>query len=132
MPSITTQEQLDAVYKILSPNCVPQYLLNRYFPEADYGDDTKWVDLHNKLIMNLLKLPRDGELLYQNSKPITTHSQQFYGTTSLWWLIIACSDYVHPHCIPTNSTIKVPVLNIINSYLSKDINTGLSGKIITF
>lgn len=129
--TINNEDQLNAAYRLLSPNFTPQYLINKYFPEADYGNEHKWVDLHSNLVMNLLKLPREGELIYHNAKPVTTHSQIYYNTVSLWWLIVACSDYVHPHCIPTNTLIKVPVLNVISSYLSKDVNVGLSGKIIT-
>lgn len=128
--AILTKQQLEEVYSILSPNYSSQYLLEQYFPVADYGDENKWVDIHNKLIMNLLKLPRQGSLLYNNAKPVTTHSYSYYGTVSLWWLIIYCSDYVHPHCIPNNTIIKVPLLNVVSSYLSNDVDTGLSGKTI--
>lgn len=127
--TILNQEQLENVYQIISPNCNPKFLLEKFFPEAEFGDIDKWVDVHSKAVNGILALSRDDSIIYNNSKPITTHSQEKYGTVSLWWLIVFCSNYLHPHCIPTGEQIAIPSLVTINSYLTV-ANTGLSGKTI--
>jgi len=124
------QTRQDNIYKLLSSNVAVKFLIEEFFPEADYGNENIWIDVHDKKVMSLLKLPRNGLLTYNNSKSLTTHSNEAYGTTTLWWLIVMCSDYLHPHEIPTGTLIALPVLSDIQSAF-KEIYTGLRNQVVT-
>ena len=122
----------DNIYRFLSTAFSSKALLENFFPEAIYGDDTKWIDLFSPQFDKLMKLPRTTTFIYNNSVPITTHSAKQYRTTSFWWLLVACSEHIHPHQIPTNTVIAIPSLNdILSSLTTEEVYKGLRGKVVT-
>jgi len=66
-----------------------------------------WINPCSPKFIKLLKLPRVISVTYRNT-PITSMSQRIYGTTSLWYLIVACSGYLHQHEIPNGENILLP------------------------
>src|ERR1051325_8441577 len=103
----TDEARQQALYEMFSTNIGFKYLIEQFFGEISDANG-KWIDIHDKRVMKILSLPRNGIIIYNNSIPVTTHSSKAYGTTSLWWLIVACSDYTHGHEIPTNTEIRIP------------------------
>lgn len=125
------EETQKIYYKLLSTQSTFNYLIQQYFDIADFDEDQQWINIHSPKVMSLLRLPRTLPATFNNSIPVTTQSNKLYGTTSLWWLIIMCSDYVHPSCIPTGTIIMLPTAEQIQSQLVEETYNGLRGQIVT-
>jgi hypothetical protein len=116
-----------AVYTSIATYTAPDVLLQNLL-EGNSGLITPF----GKKFTSILQLPRPIRVEYSNSKPVTTLSFEIWGTTALWPVIVACSDYIHPHEIPTGEVFYVPDVNGIISIIKSDSKESLSGKVITF
>ena len=123
-------ESLKQIYPRLSSNVTTKFLISEFFETIEYEEGEYWLNIHDKRVNTLLKLPRTGNLLYDTSLPVTTNCYNYYSTTSLWWLVVACSDYTHPREIPAQTIIPVPDLQLIQSTF-ETAYTGLRNKVIT-
>lgn len=69
----------------------------------------KWIDPLTPDFLRFLRAPYATKLhSYDGSLPITTLSYRYYGTTSLWYLILYANGYMHPHEIPSGAALKIP------------------------
>jgi len=116
-------------YPIISSQVSTKFLIAQFFEALEYENDQYWLNIHDKRVEALIGLPRLGRLQYDTSMPVTTNCFDFYGTTSLWWLVVLCSEYTHPHEIPTGTTINLPTLTTIQSNFEKAL-TGLRNKVV--
>ena len=66
-----------------------------------------WINPCDPKFIKMLKLPRPIEYFY-TGEAITSISHRVYSTTSLRYLVMACSGYLHPHEIPRNVSIQLP------------------------
>lgn len=121
----------EALYRVLSTNSNPQFLLEKLIPKLEYADGSVWIDPMHPQFERFLSLPRLNQFEYNSSMPITTQSFQIYGTTSLWWLILCCSEAVHPHCIPNKAVILVPTAQAIVAQIKKSMDRGIVGSVVT-
>lgn len=69
-----------------------------------------WVDPLDPAIVNILStLSASAQLYtYTAGKAITSVSQELYGTTSAWWIILYLNGYMHPDEISDGAVLKVP------------------------
>lgn len=89
-----------------------------------------WVDaLHPN--MNFKFKKQDYKLVtYRRSIPLTTMSQEVYGTTSLWWLILRVNGVMHPDELNDGERLKVPSLDAIKSKVLPAIESK-KGSVVT-
>ena len=84
---------------------------------TNYGED--WVDpLTPRMLSILEQLKKDCvQYAYVDGRPLTTISQELYGTTSAWWVILYINGYMHPDEISSGASLKVPSPEIIQLFL---------------
>ena len=120
---------LKDIYPYISTRVDTKFLISELFESLEYAEGEYWLNIHDKRVETLLKLPRSVNITYTGDKNVTTLSYETYGTTSLWWLIVTCSGYTHAHEIPYNTDISVPEFLVIQSTFEK-VYTGLRNKVI--
>ena len=125
MPKLTEFQK--TIYPNIASSSVPDLLLSEFLATEDYQ-----ISPFSKKFQKLLELPRPLRLEYLTLTPVTTYSYQIWGTSSLWYLIVACSDYNHPHEIPSKTLIYVPTLQSILGVIKTESSNSLAGKVITF
>lgn len=128
---MTEQNQtLEVSYQFFSTNSHSSFRFSELLATYIGEDDKAWVDPLDPDFMNLLKLPRTIRFEY-SGKPLTTVSQNVYGNSSLWFLILCCTPYYHPHQIPRGEIISVPSVDVLLAYFKNTAeNKGDQGKII--
>ena len=73
------------------------------------------IDLLNPKIVKLFDyITNYNTHVYQAHEKIVTLSYNYYGTTSLWWLIILASGQIHPYEIQPGTTLLLPFLNQVS------------------
>ena len=79
----------------------------------------KWVDPLDPTITNLIDtLSKDLEQIkYIVGTPMTTISNQLYGYTSAWWIILYINGYMHSDEISDGAILKVPTAIAMNNVL---------------
>lgn len=126
-----SNEDTETTYQYFSTLRHPSFTLEKMLGSEVGEDGEVWIDPFNPNIMEMLSLPRTVRINYDGSTPVTTISKRIYGNTSLWFLIVACSDYLHPHQIPKGHIIMVPSGDAVVSYLKDTTeNKGNQGKVI--
>jgi hypothetical protein len=127
---MTREEEIEAQFRFLSTQTNKNFrfesLLSSYVTK--FG---MWVDPCHPKVMKMLEAPRTQIIIYDNAYPITSYSVDMYGTSNLWHLIVSCSGFLHPHCIPRGHTFKVPTYQTIVNVM-KEKQESLRGKVIEF
>lgn len=88
-----------------------------------------WVNPCDVKFVKLLKLPRPIEYVHFGDA-LTAVSGMYYRTTSLWYLVLACSGYLHPHQIPRNTTIHLPTRVSVMTALEEQPKSNVGKTII--
>lgn len=124
-------EDLENAYQFFSTFRHPDFTLEKMLGSEIGEDGEGWIDPFHPNITAILSLPRTIRIEYDGSTPLTTVSKNTYGNTSLWFLIQACSDYLHPHQIPKGAIILIPSSDAVVSYLKQTTEIkGNQGKVI--
>lgn len=78
-----------------------------YEPESKYNKD--WIDPLSSPMRRILKLNKAQmqRVIYAGT-PISTLSQQVYGTVSLWYVILMINGYCHPQEVERGATLYLP------------------------
>jgi hypothetical protein len=115
-------------------NTVPNKLqktLDLYNEPEDSKILRSWVDALNPN-MNLKFQVGDYRMVtYKRSYPLTTMSNEWYSTTSLWWLILRVNGIMHPDELEEGVTLKIPTLEAIKRTLNPTIKVSKKGKVVT-
>lgn len=88
-----------------------------------------WINPCDPKFIKLLKLPRSIEYIHFGDS-LTSVSGMYYKTTSLWYLVLACSGYLHPHQIPRNTSIFLPTRMNVLTALEEQPETNVGKTII--
>lgn len=91
--------------------------------------DAGWTNPCDPKFITLLKLPRVVEYTYRGES-ITYASYKVFRTTSLWFLVVACSGYLHPHQIPRNAIINLPSVQSILTAIQAKVESNVGKTII--
>jgi hypothetical protein len=93
----------------------------------------KWVDPLTLSMTNLLDLAKNSTpYAYTGKDKITTISYMFYGTTSMWAILLYVNGYMHPDEIPSGAVLNIPAKTDIQAILLTSTKTESSyGKIFT-
>lgn len=70
-------------------------------------------------IMNIQ--PANDDTVIQTTTPerMDKLAQEFYGDSSLWWLIASLNSIKGTYVIPSNTIIRIPKRERINSYIEQ-------------
>lgn len=110
-----TQEDLSAVSTFAVKGLLRAENMGTF--TTTLGD--QWVDPLDPTITNILTtLKSDTQLYtYTAGMAITTVSQELYGTTSAWWIILYLNGYAHPDEISDGASLQVPSVLAIQTLL---------------
>lgn len=123
--------ELEPVYRVLSSHSHPDFRLGSLAQSYTGADGQSWIDPMSPNLVKLLNLPRTDRYVYAKRKPLTTVSFEVYGNTSLWFLILSCTDYIHPHQIPIGEVILLPSVTAVGALLKETTDKkGLQGKLV--
>lgn len=131
-PAISNEvkEATENFIAFLSSKSYPDFRLDNVFDiYMDYLTNDYWIDPASPKFVQFLKLPRTVEYKHDGSA-VTSISFKLYGTTSLWWLIISCSPYLHPHQIPTGEIIMLPDFMSIRTLVKEVVESNIGKEII--
>lgn len=121
---IKNKENIEKLYSFLSTGTYKPFRLSSILESSE-----SWINPCNPKFIQLLKLPRTIEYTH-NSEALTTVSKKIYGTTSLWYLILACSKYLHQDEIPNREIILLPDITSITTIIQEQVESRVGKTII--
>tara|TARA_B100001146_G_scaffold152987_1_gene134468 strand:+ start:210 stop:590 length:381 start_codon:yes stop_codon:yes gene_type:complete len=123
-----TSDYQKQVFPVIATHTAVDVLLSELLGKESNG----YINPFGKRFEAILKLPRTVRLEYLNATPVTTHAYNVWGTTTLWPVIVACSDYTHPHEIPNGTIIMLPESRLMLNILKEENPNSIANTIITF
>lgn len=127
----TKEEGIENALSYLATGRHPDFAQSNLMASYQGEDGRDWIDIADKTFVDLVSLPRTQRLVYDGVEPLTTVSERIYGNTSLWILILACSDHIHPHQIGRGEIILLPSVVDITSLMARAEKTkGLQGQTV--
>lgn len=124
-----TQEEAVSV----STHATAAYLWSRFLDEVDDPISGTWVTPLTPELVSLLEKAKDTTpVQYVSGTKITTLSYQYYGTTSMWSIILYLNGYQHPDEIPPGAILNLPSKESIDRILdAASRQTSNYGKVFT-
>lgn len=98
---------------------------------TDKGIQRQQLDVFSQKYYTLLNnITTSKPYPNQVTNPITTISQEVYGTTSLWWFIAKYNGSINPLDIDTSTPLKIPNKEDLDSIMS-NVPTNRQGQVVT-
>lgn len=117
-------EAIEFDYKLISTGYNKQTKLSSVL-----SSENSWVNPCNPKFIKLLRLARPIEHVY-SGESVTYISAKYYGITALWYLVIACSGYLHQDEIPKGTSIFLPSSADIVTAISEPVESNVGKTII--
>lgn len=126
-----TEQAAENLKRGLSSEYDKTYSRLNFMGTVPDGSGNVWVDPLDPNLQSLLSGDIPYDVYVYKNDAITTISQNYYNTTSLWWLIVMFNGFVHPHMIPSGYSLKIPKLTyILSRVTSAKAKDSIKGKIV--
>ena len=129
MSRISREESL--LLESVTKEVRPDYLRSNFMDVVENPFGEAWIDPLSDGITQLLRQSSKNYELYRHEGyPLTSVSYKFFGTTSLWYVILYINGYLHPDEISLGEELKIPDLQIAQTLIAKQRAVSRTGEVV--